>query len=125
MAFSTNQQQLKKHGRAVLGNVDRFRSWARSIRLWNLVNGQAADFGESHLGERYLRVRFEDLCNEPETTAARVFDFFGIDGDPAAAGALVRPPRTLGRWRSKPDRVIRRLNELGEPSLSRFGYLDA
>lgn len=122
MAFSENQQQLRKHGRAVIGGVDPFRKWARSIRLWSRINTEAADYCERALGDRYLRVRFEDLCAEPRETIARVFDFFDIDGDVAEASSVVRPPSTLGRWKTKSPRVVERLNELAGPALERFGY---
>jgi Sulfotransferase family len=122
MAFSENQQQLRKHGRAVIGNVDPLRRWARSIRLWARINTEAADYCERALGDRYLRVRFEDLCAEPHRTIEQVFDFFGIDGDAAAASTVVRPPSTLGRWKAKRPRTIDRLNELAGPALERFGY---
>lgn len=122
MAFSENQQQLRKHGRAVIGNVDPLRRWARSIRLWAHVNTEAADYCERALGDRYLRVRFEDLCAEPRRTIEQVFDFFGIDGDAAEASSVVQPPATLGRWKTKRPRTIERLNELAGPALERFGY---
>lgn len=122
MAFSENQQQLRKHGRAVIGGVDPFRRWARSIRLWARINTEAADYCERALGERYLRVRFEDLCAEPRRTIEQVFDFFRIDGDAEAASTVVRPPSTLGRWRAKSPRVVERLDELAGPALERFGY---
>lgn len=124
MAFSENQQQLKKHGDAAL---DRRLRWQRkpyrSVALWAHVNGTAADYGERELGHRYLRVRFEELCADPGPTARRILDFFGLDGDAEAiAAAEVRPPKTLARWRTKSSRTIRKLEELGEPALSRFGY---
>jgi hypothetical protein len=124
MAFSENQQQLKKHGDAAL---DRRLRWQRrpfrSVALWSYVNGGAADYGERELGERYLRIRFEDLCTKPGETARRILDFFGLEGDAEAiAAAEVRPPSTLARWKSKGSRTVRKLEELGEPSLSRFGY---
>jgi hypothetical protein len=124
MAFSENQQQLKKHGDAAL---DRRLRWQRkpyrSVALWSHVNGGAADYGERELGDRYLRVRFEDLCSEPGPTARRILDFFGLEGDAEAiAAAEVRPPSTLARWKTKGGRTIAKLEQLGEPSLSRFGY---
>jgi hypothetical protein len=124
MAFSKNQQQLKKHGDAVLGDeLRRARTPTRSIGLWNRVNLAAADLGDAELGPRYLRVRFEDLCAEPATTVARIYGFFGLEGDAEAAGAEVRPPDTLGRWERRRKRVIAELNETAEPALRRFGYL--
>ena len=62
MAFSENQNQLKKHGNAVLGEeLRRAKTPVRSIALWNRVNQAAADYGEEVPGARYLRVRFEDF----------------------------------------------------------------
>jgi len=124
MAFSENQQQLKKHGAAVLERGLRWRRRPyRSVALWGSVNGAAADYGERELGERYLRVRFEDLCSRPGETARQILDFFGLDGDAEAiAAAEVRPPSTLARWKTKGTRTVRNLERLGEPALSRFGY---
>jgi len=125
MAFSENQQQLTKHGPVV---VDRSRlPWrkpADSIALWSVVNSLAADYGESQLGERYLRLRFEDLCADPGGTAERIRLFFGLEGElGAVAQGLVRPPATLGRWRAEPARRVVRLHEIAGPALARFGYL--
>jgi hypothetical protein len=124
MAFSENQWQLKKHGAAVLGDELRWRRRPyRSISLWSSVNGRAADYGERELGDRYLRVRFEDLCAQPGPTARQILDFFGLDGDAEAIGAAeVRPPKTLARWKTKGPRTVQTLERFGEPALSRFGY---
>jgi hypothetical protein len=124
MAFSENQQQLKKHGDAALERGLRWkRRPYRSVALWARVNGGAADYGERELGDRYLRVRFEDLCSKPGATAREILDFFGLDGDAEAiAAAEVRPPKTLARWKTKGERTVRNLERLGDPALSRFGY---
>jgi Sulfotransferase family len=122
MAFSDNQQQLMKHGSAVLeGRVSRRRP-LRSIALWNKVNLMAADYGERVLGPRYLLLRFEDLCDEPERTIGRAFDFLGLEGDPQAAAAEVHAPKGLGRWRSRRKGLLRALEQQAEPALRRFGY---
>jgi hypothetical protein len=125
MAFSRNQQQLHKHGNAVLGPWrHRLRRPLRSIALWNEVNLKAADFGERHLADRYLRVRFEDLCESPGDTVSRVLDFFDLDGDAEKIGQdAVKPPATLGRWRDESARTVRALEQIGEPALARFGYV--
>ena len=123
LAFSENQNQLKTHGKAVLGDdLRKAKTPIRSIALWNRVNATAADYGESALGPRYLRVRFEDLCAEPGPVVTRVYEFFGLEGDAAAIGeAAVRPPETLGRWRS--HKLADELTRTGEATLARFGYL--
>ena len=105
---------------------DGWPSWrrpVRSIELWNRVNLQAADFGESVLGHRYLRVRFEDLCNKPAETVAAIFTFFELQGDAeAVAAAEVRPPDSLGRWREEGKRLLADLERRAGEGLRRFGY---
>ena len=125
MAFSDNQNQLIKHGPSVLeARTLKLRKPQQSIALWNLVNQRAADYGESVLRDRYLRVRFEDLCSDPAGTARRVYDFFGLSGDAeAVARSEVSPPKTLGRWRNEKPATVRALEEIAAPGLTRFGYL--
>ena len=124
MAFSENQNQLRKHGRAVLGDdLRRARTATRSIALWARVNAEAADYGEQHLGDRYLRVRFEDLCADPGPAIERIFGFFGLEGDAEAVGsAEIRPPDTLGRWKLRRKGMIEELHRTAGPVLERFGY---
>ena len=125
MAFSDNLTQLIKHGSAALEpEMLKLKKPLRAIALWNLVNLRAADYGDAVLGERYLRVRFEDLCADPATTGRLVYEFFGLHGDGGAvAQAEVSPPKTLGRWRREKEGTIRALEELAGPALTRFGYL--
>jgi Sulfotransferase family len=126
MALSRNQNQLNKHGAAVLGWSERlFRSRPeRSILLWERVNLQAAEFGESKLHQDYLRVRFEDLCEKPVETTAHLINFLGALIDPeAVARDEVSPPSTLQRWQTYPPALIAKLEQLGGESLRKFGYL--
>jgi hypothetical protein len=125
MAFSENQNQLVKHGQAALGaSAEKLSRPLRSIALWNAVNVRAADYGEAVLGDRYLRVRFEDLCSDPGGTARRLYDFFGLSGDAEEVGRTeVSPPGTLGRWLWEKPAVVRELEEIARPGLTRFGYL--
>jgi hypothetical protein len=125
MAFSENQNQLVKHGPAILrADQAKLRKPMKSIALWSSINSRAADYGETSMGDRYLRVRFEDLCSDPAETARRVYRFLGLPGDPGdAARAEVAPPKTLGRWRDEKPARIRELEEIAAPVLTRFGYL--
>ena len=111
MAFSENQQQLKKHGEAVLGVGvgEGASSPVRSIALWSHVNTQAADFGE----QQHARAA---TCACASRTSARsrtrpssgIYEFFGLRGRRReAAAAEVRPPRqrsAAGRRREKDAR---------------------
>lgn len=125
MAYSDNQTALIKHGETVLGDEwRREKTPFRAIALWSLVNERAADFGEQVLAERYLRIRFEDLCSDPASTSREVYSFLGLEGDAEGVGTSeVRPPSTLGRWRDEKPESVRRLQDIAEPSLRRFGYL--
>jgi len=123
MAYSDNQQQLVKHGAAVLGDGPGEPLPLRSIALWREVNLRAADFGERELGPRYLRIRFEDLCADPGVVAADVLAFFGLDGDAEAiAREEVSPPRSLGRWRDEDGAAVAELEAAAGDLLRRFGY---
>jgi Sulfotransferase family len=127
MAFSKNQNQLRKHGPKVLSWHERWFNAEpiRSILLWARVNIGAAEFGENRLSEAYLAVRFEDLCAKPAETTARIMRFLGDDLDAALiARAEIAPPRSMGRWRRQPPAVVSKLEQVAQTALRKFGYLD-
>jgi hypothetical protein len=125
MAFSANQNQLNKYGGAMI--PPELAGWprpVRSIALWSRINQWAADYGETTMRGQYLRVRFEDLCADPIPQVRRIWNFFGLAGDPAeAARSELAPPESLGRWRSEDPDVLGALHEYGGAALRRFGYL--
>jgi hypothetical protein len=127
MALSQNQNQIRKHGRAVLSWSERlFRSVPeRSVLLWERVNSQAADYGETILRENYLRVRFEDLCAKPLETTAEILTFLEATIEPEPiARAEITPPGTLGRWQTSSPQIVSKLEGAAATSLRRFGYLE-
>jgi len=66
MAYSTNQNQLRKHGTWLLDTTETEASQPRrSIALWSRLNLLTADYGETTPRTQYLRIRFEDLCHQP------------------------------------------------------------
>jgi hypothetical protein len=123
IAYSANRVQLRKHGEAVLG-ASAEPDEVRSIGLWSEVNLRAADYGERELGERYLRIRFEDLCAEPPRVIEQILCFFDLDADPGRVSATVgvHAPPTLGRWRTQAPASVARLEERGGDALAKFGY---
>lgn len=124
MAFSDNQAQVKNLGHLVADVPADAPLAVRSIALWGRVNLDAAAFGEASLGERYLRIRFEDLCARSLETARAILDFAGADADPAEAAALVRPPESIGRWRAQDPEVRDAVAAVGRPALDALGYAD-
>ena len=124
MAFSANQNQLLKHGDAMLGPADPGAPQPlRSIALWSRANTLVATYAARHLRGRYLRIRFEELCAHPVPTVAAILAFFGLPPEQAEqAAALVSPPATLGRWRQADAHLQRALHREAAPALVRFGY---
>lgn len=121
MALSANQNQLRKHGDATPIPAG-LPAAARSISLWSWVNLEARRYGEEHLGDRYLRIRFEDLCARPPDVVELVLGFFGLDGDPRALAAEVSPPPSLGRWRTEDAAVVGELERAAGHALQELGY---
>lgn len=124
MAFSTNQNQLQKHGEQMLKAEERDQPFPlRSLALWCQINTMVADYGEAHLGEHYLRLRFEDLCHHPQVEIKRLFRFFDLRGDVRRiAREEVQPPESLGRWRQQDEEIVAALHRIGSVSLRRLGY---
>lgn len=125
MAYSENQNQLHAHGQVLLGmQFGNLRKPYCSILLWNVINRSVAKFGESVMGDRYLRIRFEDICTKPVLTGRLLIDFLGChDADVRALTHSVRVPVSIGRWRLQPQEEIEKLEELGGISLKYFGYI--
>ena len=122
MALSSNQNQLLKHGAAV-GVTSPGRSVPeQSIALWSWINLEAARYGLNALGERYLRVRLEDLCREPIAVTTGILDFFGLQASPTEMAAEVVSPMSLGRWRDADPLLVERLQRIGGEALTEFGY---
>jgi hypothetical protein len=122
MAFSSNQNQLRKHGSlAGLPRLD-LGPHAQSIALWAWANSEAARFGRESLGDRYLRIHFEDLCREPGAVVARILEFFQLDGDTDTLADEVVAPASLGRWRCEDPRLVAELERVAGPALTELGY---
>jgi hypothetical protein len=122
MAFSSNQNQLRKHGS--LAGLPRpgLSPSGQSIALWAWANSEAARFGREALGDRYLRIRFEDLCKEPLAVVRHVLEFFELAGDAEALAEEIEVPSTLGRWHAEDPHVVAELERVAGPALAELGY---
>jgi sulfotransferase family protein len=128
IAYSKNQNQLRRHGHRVLPPSDKRVPRAQaSITFWSRVNLAAARYAERFLARRYLLLRYEDVCADPGEAAVRLVDFLGCaasaDTMRRAAVDLVRPSESLGRWREREPGKTRALERLGGDALREFGYL--
>jgi hypothetical protein len=125
LAFSKNKNQPRKHLGAFLGTeAEDPAAPPSAIELWNAVNVAAADTAEAELGDRYLRIRYEDLCADPEPVIATLLEFLALTGEPTELAEEVDPPPTLGRWREADPELVAQLERIAEPALRRFGYLN-
>lgn len=127
MALSDNQNQPRKHFQAMFGQALDEVDPAGALKLWAEANGTAANWGERVLGANYHRVRFEDLCAEPDREVTRLLDFAGFSG-PEAALALkearheIAAPTSINRWHQLDPEEANTLSCEGAAALTRFGY---
>lgn len=126
MAFSRNQKQPLHYGEIALGaQAELLAEPVRAIKFWSWANERAADYGEMQMNGRYLRLRFEDICEDPQTACATMIAF-AHDGRPAPAAvvaqaeALVSTPPPPA---AQPQQAAEEIEQLGLHSLRRFGYL--
>ena len=121
IAFSQNQAQLNKHGLIYLSPKERRqRVSVRSLALWNRINLAVAEYGEREMGDRYMRIRFEDLCAEPASVVRRLLDFVELEADVETAARLVEQPTSIGRWKQAEDRVVLKFEQYGKESLRKI-----
>lgn len=106
MAFSDNQQQLTNWGAHYGVAPPRHAADVprQSLAFWVAANRRAVDYGEEHLGKRFLVLRYEALCRRPEIEIARLCDFIGHRPEHERFERLVaipQPSASIGRFRSE------------------------
>jgi len=125
MAFSGNQNQLRKHGCAVLEpELNAAPQPVRTAALWSAVNLTAAAYAEAHLGASYLAVRFESLCADPNLVVERIFSFLGAPRTSVASAIdEITPPATIERWKLTRDQsLLDAISNQARVALQKFGY---
>lgn len=125
MAFSPNQNQMRRHHEALFGTQPPAdRDPLASIRMWSTTNVQAAAAGTRLFGARYQTVRLEDLCAQPLLQCEAILRFVGLDARHAGqAAARIHTPASFGRHREQPTALIGEIEQIGAAGLQRFGYL--
>jgi len=125
MAFSENQNQLRKHGKALLPSLyDFLPQPEQTAMLWNEINLMALEYGERDLRERYKYLRFEDLCRDPKATIGQISKFLEKNIDMDAALNEVAIPPSIGRWTNcGSSELLDRITRHAHAALVRFGYI--
>ena len=132
MALSANQNQLRKHGLAILADGSDDLGPVRSAQFWSKANLDVALWCSKSLGARYLRVRFEDLCANPAEVVRQLEDFLFVSDDKRVSAErllrqvdlrAIKKPASLGRWKSESAETISELERHLMPALLEFGYV--
>jgi hypothetical protein len=103
MAVGSNQNQPRLWG-DVLG-VHYDGTPAASLRFWCAAQRRVLA-SSTRMADRFLFLRFEDLCADPRAELERLVDFCGIGDSGRIAEELapmVRTPTTLGRGIGRSD----------------------
>jgi len=88
---------LIRDGRGVVsGYKRRGRSVIRGTLAWWRRHRSISRLVERHVGDRLLRLHYEDLARNPEATAREVCQFIGVDFDPAMLEFRSRAQHQLG-----------------------------
>lgn len=100
MAFSKNVWQALHWGHLFgLSNTPEEPMPVRQLRFWTAANRAALDYGTTHMPGRFLVMRYEDVCAEPERCWRRFRRFLGLPGDAVLAPGLLNPT-SIGRSKS-------------------------
>ena len=125
MAFSSNQNQLRKHGAALLDPSLRAAPQpVQMAALWAKINLSVAAYAESHLVGRYLIVQFEELCVKRREIATELATFLDCPTlDVGASTAKIITPPSMERWRQVEDKsLIAAIHAQAGETLRKFGY---
>jgi hypothetical protein len=127
MAFSSNQNQLRKHSGAILDpSLRKAPQPVQAASLWAKTNLAAASYGERKMPERYIMIQYERLCVAPLETAKALTDFLGCsDVDLHSVVVGISLPESIGRWHKTGDQsLLSAVQAQADEALGKFGYRD-
>lgn len=110
-------------GMPLTGSAYRRQPHLFNAQHWLASVGAGRKYGAA-LGRRYYELRYEALCEAPETTGQALFDFLGLGPvGPALAGLreVVRPP-SRGKFGRASAKARRAVLELIRPLQTELGY---
>ncbi len=119
-----NTDKIERHRGLWLTN----RAYERRPYLYNALHWvNSVETGRAYgamLHDRYLEVRYEDLCHDFHKTLTRLLDTLGLKADRSAITQLASEVRldSVGKFHHYPHRLQRRVLRIIEPTLRSFGY---
>jgi len=74
--------------------------------------------------DRYLEVKYEDICTDPIPVFEKIFDFLGISFLDETREWLKKSVsiERIGKWKKMPKSEIEKAIKIGEPLLEKLGY---
>ena len=117
MAFSNNKNQLRNWGELfdLCGDQE-----SNQLGYWLKANEYAIEVGSRLLEDKFLLIRFEDLCDNTEIEVNRLFDFLQIDTKiDSSVFEFIKRPKSFQHYRQKDISIFDSDDLL---SLKKFGY---
>ena len=100
MALSSNQNQARLWGPLFLGEP--YEATPRySLRYWCVAHRRVLSIAGT-MGDRFLFVKYDDVCKDPIAAVARIAGFIGLNGADMLQRltGFVRPSASIGRHKS-------------------------
>jgi hypothetical protein len=139
VAFSDHKAPDSAFWRKVYFNTDRIRTisglrltaqaYRRQSYIFNSIHWvNSVSAGRSYgamLRERYLEIRYEDLCLNFDSTARQLFDKLSIDEGEKALRTMQPSVNgsSIGKYKTYPTRYLERVVRIEKPLLLSLGYL--
>jgi hypothetical protein len=123
MALSKNLYLLEQHGDYLVGRRWRKDPVDAQFSVWLMGNERAGELARECASGNYLRVRYEDVCTQPQVSARQVFQFLNAGQPPASVVREIEPSSGIGRWQAAPDgHLVHRPPLAVRVALEEYGY---
>jgi hypothetical protein len=98
--------------------------YRNEIEMHHWVTAVSFGLKAAKYADRYLDVRYEDLCSRPEETMTRVFEFLDVPFSEEARTWVKGnvSVQAIGKWKGR-EAELEDAIRIGEPLLKRFGYI--
>ena len=97
--------------------------YGRYIWMWRNMVNRGREVGKTLGPDRYLEVRYEDLCREPESTGKRLVEFMQTRPHPRFSKYLTRASvKSIGIHRRQGADALAEAKDIGGDLLAELGY---
>ncbi len=103
---------------------DVVKEYRNEIEMHHWVTAVSFGMKARRYGDRYLEVRYEDLCAHPENTLSRVFEFLDVPFIDESREWIKENAsvRAIGKWKGR-EEELKDAIQIGEPLLKELGYV--